>query len=78
MPWRAKTMAKYYSKAQMKATNKHIKANYWRPSIVIPIGKKAAIENFCRRNYGSVNNAIKQLLAAAMKAETVHTDGPTR
>ena len=54
------------SKAQIKATNKYNAANYDSLRIVVPKGRKAAIEAHASSKGESVNGLVNTLLRADM------------
>ena len=54
------------SKAQIKATNKYNASAYDRLNLVIPKGKKAAVEAFAKSKGESVNGLVNALLRAEM------------
>lgn len=54
------------SKAQIKATNKYNAANYDNLRIVVPKGRKAAVEAHARDRGESVNGLVNALLRAEM------------
>lgn len=54
------------SKAQIKATNKYNSANYDNLRIVIPKGRKAAVEAFAKSRGESINGLINRLIKAEM------------
>lgn len=54
------------SKAQQKAVNKYIKGNYDRLNIMIPKGRKTAIEAHAKSKGESVNGLVNALLRADM------------
>ena len=54
------------TKAQQKAVNKYIKANYERLNITIPKGQKRAVEAHAKGKGESVNRLVNGLLRADM------------
>ncbi len=54
------------TKAQQKAVNKYIKANYERLNITIPKGQKQAVEAHAKSKGESVNGLVNSLLRADM------------
>lgn len=54
------------SKAQIKATNKYNSANYDNLRIVVPKGRKSAIEAFVKSRGESINGLVNALLRAEM------------
>ena len=54
------------SKAQQKAVNKYIKNNYDSLRIVVPKGRKAAVEAHAKSKGESVNGLVNALLRADM------------
>lgn len=54
------------SKAQQKAVNKYIKNNYDSLRIVVPKGRKTAIEAHAQSKGESVNGLVNALLRADM------------
>lgn len=54
------------SKAQQKAVNKYIKNNYDNLRIVIPKGRKQAVEAHAKAKGESVNGLVNALLRADM------------
>ena len=54
------------SKAQIKATNKYNSANYDNLRIVVPKGRKSAIEAFAKSRGESINGLVNALLRAEM------------
>lgn len=54
------------TKAQQKAVNKYIKANYERLNITIPKGQKQAVEAHAKSKGESVNGLVNGLLRADM------------
>lgn len=54
------------SKAQIKATNKYNASNYDNLRIVVPKGRKAAIEAFAKSRGESVNGLVNALIRAEM------------
>lgn len=68
------------SKAQIKATNKYNSANYDNLRIVIPKGRKAAVEAFAKSRGESVNGLINRLIKAEMGLnddwEPIHEEEP--
>lgn len=59
-------MSTGYTKARMRATNKYIRENYWRPSVTIPKGRRADVEAYCNQSAGSVNGMLNKLLREAL------------
>ena len=53
------------SKAQQKAVNKYVKNNYDSLRIVVPKGRKAAVEALAAERGESVNGLVNGLLRAA-------------
>jgi len=58
------------SKAQQRATNKYIKANYDRMEIVVPKGKKAEIKAHATDNSESVNGFVNRAISETMERDT--------
>ncbi|HIQ83844.1 MAG TPA: hypothetical protein IAA52_12200 [Candidatus Pullichristensenella stercorigallinarum] len=54
------------SKAQQRAVNKYIKGNYDRINLVVPKGRKAAIEAHAQSKGESVNGLLNGLLRAEL------------
>lgn len=54
------------SKAQQKAVNKYIKNNYDSLRIVVPKGRKQAVEAHAKAKGESVNGLVNALLRADM------------
>lgn len=54
------------TKAQQKAVNKYVKNNYDSLRIVIPKGRKAAVEAHAKSKGESVNGLVNALLRADM------------
>lgn len=54
------------SKAQIKATNKYNSANYDNLRIVVPKGRKSAIEAFAKSRGESINGLVNALIRAEM------------
>ncbi len=54
------------SKAQQKAVNKYMKANYDEIKVRVPKGEKEAIQSFAQEQGESVNGLIWKLLQEAM------------
>ncbi len=54
------------SKAQIKATNKYNAANYDNLRIVVPKGRKQAVEAHARERGESVNGLVNALLRTDM------------
>ena len=54
------------SKAQQKAVNKYIKNNYDSLRIVVPKGRKTAVEAHAKSKGESVNGLVNALLRADM------------
>lgn len=54
------------SKAQIKATNKYNAANYDNLRIVVPKGRKQAVEAHARERGESINGLVNALLRADM------------
>ena len=50
------------SKAQQKAVNKYMSANYDRINLVIPKGRKETIEQYARQAGESVNGYLNRLI----------------
>ena len=50
------------SKAQQKAVNKYMSANYDRVNLVIPKGRKATLEQRAKENDESVNGYLNRLI----------------
>ena len=66
------------SKAQIKATNKYNSQNYDNLRIVVPKGRKRAIEAFAKSRGESINGLVNTLLRAEMgltEAEWKVTEG---
>ena len=66
------------SKAQIKATNKYNSQNYDNLRIVVPKGRKSAIEAFAKSRGESINGLVNALLRAEMgltEAEWKVTEG---
>ena len=55
-----------YSKANMKAVDRYVKANYDRIEVKVPKGRKKAVEAFCRDRGESVNALVNRLLQAEL------------
>ena len=55
-----------YSKANMRAVDKYVKANYDRIEIKVPKGQKQAVEAFAREQGDSVNGLVNRLLRDAL------------
>lgn len=54
------------TKAQQKAVNKYVKSNYDRLNIVIPKGRKQAVEAHAKHKGESVNGLVNTLLREDM------------
>lgn len=54
------------TKAQQKAVNKYIKNNYDSLRIVVPKGRKAAVEAHAKAKGESINGLVNALLRADM------------
>ena len=54
------------SKAQQRAVNKYIKGTYDRINLVVPKGRKAAIEAHAQSKGESVNGLLNGLLRAEL------------
>ena len=54
------------SKAQIKATNKYNSANYDSLRIVVPKGRKKAVEAHAEKNGESVNGFVNRLIREDM------------
>ncbi len=57
------------SKAQQRATNKYIKANYDRMEIVVPKGRKAEIKAHATDNSESVNGFVNRAISETMERD---------
>ena len=55
-----------YSKANMRAVDKYVKANYDSFLVRIPKGRKQSVESFARDRGESVNSLVNGLLRDAM------------
>ncbi len=68
------------SKAQQRATNKYIKANYDRMEIVVPKGRKAEIKAHATDNSESVNGFVNRAISETMERDTSQqpTGAPVR
>ena len=54
------------SKAQQKAVNKYMAANYDRINLTVPKGRKDEIQSFAAKTGESVNGFINRAIGAAM------------
>ena len=59
------------SKAQQKAVNKYMAANYDRINLTVPKGKREEIKEFAAAQGESVNSFIARLIEEAMKKEGI-------
>lgn len=57
------------SKAQQKAVNKYMAANYDRINLTVPKGKREEIREYAEANGESVNGFINRAIGEAMGAE---------
>jgi len=57
------------SKAQQKAVNKYMSANYDRINLTMPKGKKELIQAHARKNEESVNSFINRAIDQAIAKE---------
>lgn len=55
-----------YSKANMRAVDKYVKANYDRIEVKVPKGRKSAVAAHAQRRGESVNGLVNDLLRADM------------
>lgn len=64
------------SKAQQKAVNKYVKANYDRLNVTIPKGKKDYIKAHAEARGESVNGFINRAIDEAMERDNGAGDTP--
>ncbi|MBQ7887085.1 MAG: hypothetical protein IJ313_09360 [Clostridia bacterium] len=65
------------SKAQQKAVNKYMSANYDRINLTMPKGKKEKIQAHVKHTGESVNGFINRAIDAALQADQAQTpDSP--
>lgn len=57
------------SKAQQKAVNKYMAANYDRINLTVPKGKKEAIKSHAESNGESVNSFINRAINQTMETD---------
>ncbi len=55
------------SKAQIRATEKYKKANYWRPSLCFPKAWEPIIREQCETDGVSINSFISSIVEAELK-----------
>ena len=63
------------SKAQQKAVNKYMAANYDRINLTVPKGRKEEIQAFAAQTGESVNGFINRAIGEAMGDGTQHPAG---
>lgn len=63
------------SKAQQKAVNKYMAANYDRINLTVPKGRKEEIQAFAAQTGESVNGFINRAIGEAMGDSTQHPAG---
>ena len=57
------------SKAQQKAVNKYMNANYDRVNLTMPKGKKERIQAYAKKTGESVNSFINRAIDQAMEQD---------
>ena len=62
------------TKAQQKAVNKYIKANYDRMALVFPKGKKQTIKDHAEKHGESVNSFVNRAIDETMERDNSHTE----
>lgn len=62
------------TKAQQKAVNKYIKANYDRMALVLPKGKKQTIKDHAEKHGESVNSFVNRAIDETMERDNSHTE----
>lgn len=70
-------------KANQRAVNKYVKANYDRINVTMPKGKKDLLQTCAQAHNESVNSFINRLISEALKRDGVDeaaegTAGPNR
>ncbi len=66
------------SKAQQKAINKYSAKAYDRITLLVPKGRKAAIQDYAARRDGSVNALFNRLLAEELRKNGVEYVWPPK
>ena len=63
------------SKAQLRATNKYMKANYDRVNLTLPKGRKAELQAHASDRGESVNGFINRAIDEAIMRDNTYKEG---
>ncbi len=62
------------SKAQQRATNKYMKANYDRVNLTLPKGRKSELQAHAEKQGESLNGFIGRAIDEQVKRDNVHEE----